>query len=278
VSPPNRGSGVGVPGGHRISDRHWRVLTMVTEHGVLDTAQVAVLLGTSRPTAHRLLDALHTAELLERSATPVGRHHRWYYEVSGLGARALTMARRRRGQREVPAVGERRRALRRQHRVNQFFVDLAGYAARHGQAELFRWWHRVDACHWLREHGVAEPWCDGHGIWIENATTVGFTLHWAVGSTFGFTGPVRITPKAIVDGYSPVARLDAVLVVVADHDEEHALHKAATAHPMPAVVASTIPALIAAHADGPAGPIWATGPPDIISEARHRLIDLPARR
>ena len=76
-------------------DRAQRVLWLVAEHGVLDTTQVAVLLGVSRATAHRVLDALANAELLERHREPQGRDHRWSYQLSWSGRREVTQARRR---------------------------------------------------------------------------------------------------------------------------------------------------------------------------------------
>jgi DNA-binding MarR family transcriptional regulator len=261
-----------------LDDRQWRVLTLVAEQGVLDTVQSAVLVGVSRPTAHRLLDGMYAAGLLARHVTHHGRDHRWYYEVTRSAEEALARAAHRQRRPMIRGIWDRQRAPQRQHRINQFFVDLAGYARRHGQAELFRWWHRVDACHWLEDHGVIEPWCDGCCIWIEDATTIRFTLHWTVGGMLGISGVVRLTPRAIVTGYTDTVQLDAVLVVGADRDEEYALHELAAARPMPAVLGTTTRAVLATHPDGPAGPVWATRLHQVDDGARRRLINVSSDR
>jgi hypothetical protein len=255
-----------------LSDRHWRLCVLVAEHGVLDTAQVAVLLGVSRPTAHRLLTGLCEAGLLDRWASRHGRHHRWYYHISWTGGDVLTQTLRRRG-RSVPlALWERHRDSRRQHEINQFFVDLTSHAHHARSAVLHRWWHRVDACHWLREHGVTDPHCDGHGIWIEDATTVSFTLHWLAGLADPYTGEADPPAERVAACYRRSAPVDAVLVVVDTPEHENAMHHAADLTVRPIVATTMLDLLTEAS---PAGPVWRSGSS---VASRRRLIELRVGR
>jgi hypothetical protein len=260
-----------------LTDRQRRVLLAVAQHGVLDTAQVAVLLTASRPTAHRLLDGLHACGLLARHGARHGRHHRWYYTVSTAGGDAI-LATQRGAAPVVRTLEDRRLDLSRQYQINRLFVDLVAYGHRHGQAELYRWWHRVDAMTWLAELGIDEPRCDGRGIWIENATTVRFLLHWTLEQVYGFYANVRLAPKTILAQYAEITPADALLVVVANLDGERAMHEHAAEHPVGMAVATTTPALLDGHDDGAAGPVWATNADAIASSRRHRLIDVHASR
>ena len=245
-------------------DRAQRVLWLVAEHGVLDTTQVAVLLGVSRPTAHRVLDALANAEVLGRHREHQGRDHRWSYQLSWSGRREVTRARRRA---KLPLLSElsRRTGSRGQQRaINGFFVDLVSRAATSGgRAGLVTWRHRIDARRWLEETGVTSADCDGLGVWIEDGATVRFVLLWLT------WWEADSAVLAILSQAWP--GVDTVLVVTASPvAERQAMAHAATAS---GPVAFTTRQLLAA--EGPAGPIWAVGAGD---HPRRRLADLGPRR
>ncbi len=246
-------------GGPAQRARH--VLGLVGEHGVLDTQQVATLLGISRPTAHRLLDSLVRADLLQRRRAAWGRDHRWLFQLSWSGGQLVTEERRRAKQPALRGLFKRAGVGDRQHLINGFFVDLVSHGAgTDGRAGLVSWRHGVDARRWLAEHGAARLDCDGSGIWVEDGSTVRFVLLWLAGR--------ELDPAAVSRTQLDQAPVDVVLVVTSRTDDELAVLVRAGAHPTRARLAGTT---VAALADaGPAGAIWATRPH---GGNRHRLAD-----
>ena len=228
-----------------------QVLGLVGEHGVLDTQQVATLLGISRPTAHRLLDSLVCADLLERRRAAWGRDHRWLFQLSWSGVQLVTEARRRAKQPVLRGLFKRAGVGDRQHLINGFFVDLVRHGTgTDGRAGLVSWRHGVDARRWLAEHGVARPDCDGSGIWVEDAITVRFALLWL--------DRQEPDPAAVSRAHLDQAPVDVVLVVTAQPEDEQAVLAHAETHPAwTRVACTTMRALTDA---GPADAVWATWP------------------
>ncbi|GAA0265396.1 replication-relaxation family protein [Cryptosporangium japonicum] len=246
------------------------VLRLVAEYGVLDTDQVAVALGMSRPTAHRRLTALTDSGLLYRSREN-SRSHRNRYELApdGLATMAVWMSRDRRlhlpdlAQRAHPLPGGRGK----QDVINRFFLAVAEHGRRAGTGVLHRWLHRVDANRWLADQGLRNARCDGYGVYVTldddaagTAAAVAFTLHWAVTHTPGDDprGNPALDPAVILAGYDRSVRLDVALVVTAGITEEADWLAYAVAHAVPVRIATTSEDLLRIEPDGPAGPIWAT--------------------
>jgi DNA-binding MarR family transcriptional regulator len=232
---------------------------LIAEHGVLDTAQVAVLLGVSRPTAHRVIDGLVEVGLVERRSSPWGRDHRWYAVLSLEGRQLVTLARHQAGQPALRDLSARVGLLDRQHPINGFFVGLVGYAARAGEgAGLVSWQHRIDARRWLAEHGEAAE-CDGVGIWVENGVTLRFALLWHVGR--------RFDPDDLDHGWTAV---NAALVVTGNPAHEHEVLAFAAQRRISCRLATTTRSLL--EAETAADAVWAIAP----DGPRRRLIELTA--
>jgi hypothetical protein len=174
----------------------------------------------------------------------------------------------------LDSLAERRRGRRRQHRINQFFVDLIAYARRHGSAELHRWWHRVDACRWLAGLGASDPWCDGRAIWIEDAVPVRFLLHWTLGTVGSFDVEPHRNLRGIVTQYAATDPGEALLIVTADSDGERAVHEHAVSAGVAAPVATSTAALLSGCVDAAAGQVWAASGEAVTAGARCRLAAL----
>jgi DNA-binding MarR family transcriptional regulator len=231
----------------RLTERAQRALWLVAEHGVLGARQVGVLLGVSRPTAHRLLRELAAAGLLERPKPVRGSEHRRLYRVSWSGGRVVTEAQRRAGLPVFGSLFARPGSPDRQHRVNDFFVALVEHAAgSDGRSGLLGWRHGFDAEAWLAERGVARPDCDGSGIWLEDGRVVRFVVVWD-----------RWESNPMIAGLAGGGLLPVdVVLAVADRLGEPAVLEYTAGCGLAGVVASTTPAILAEV--GPAGPAWAT--------------------
>ena len=158
-----------------LGERHWSLLRLIAEHGVLNTAQVTTLMFGSRPSASRHLGALLKAGLMWRFVVDDDSTHLAYYEISTDGTRLLEQRLRDAGKPVPLALG--RRCGRDQLAVNDFFVRLAAHARMTGVGHLYRWRHALDAAVWLRSRGVPDVASDGYGQWIEGSASIGFLLH-----------------------------------------------------------------------------------------------------
>lgn len=162
-----------------VDERARRAIWLVAEHRVLSAGQVGVLLGVSRPTAHRLLRALAADGLLERPRSQLGSEHRRLYRRSWSGGRLVTQTQRWTGAAVFGSLFARPGRPERQYRVNAFFVALVECAAgSDGRTGLRGWRHGFDAEVWLAQHGVRSPACDGSGIWVEDGRVVRFVVVW----------------------------------------------------------------------------------------------------
>lgn len=251
-----------------LRQRHWSVLAVLAEHGVLHTGQVAALLFGSRPAAVRHLRVLVDAGLVWRFVFDNDSRHLAYYELSIEGREAIA-GRLRAAGRPVPvALGRPGRAML---LVNEFFVALA-VRAQQGRGELFRWRRALEAAVWLREHGVPEAAPAAYGVWIEDNRAVRFMLHVDDGLSAPGTGYPAPSPGEVLKGYrhAPAGVPVTAVVMICSEERERKAHTDLTIAALPVVVAVTTPERLAAAS--PAETIWTragTGPGRLL-----RLIDL----
>lgn len=238
----------------RLGRRHWALLALLAEHGVLHTGQITALLFGSRPAAVRHLTRLMRAGLVRRFVHRNDPTHLAYYELSADGAERLTV-RLREANRPVPvAMGKPGPDL---FVVNEFFVGLVGEARRQGRGVLFRWRRALEAAVWLREHAVpAAP--SAYGVWIEDGAAVRFLLH----VDHDKPGRLSSTPAppaaAWLADYRQAPRgvpATAVLVLCPTRQREDELHRDLTADPLPVTVATTTFEQLATAGNG-AEAIW----------------------
>ncbi len=249
--------------GEGVVVRARHALWLVAEHGVLSARQVGVLLGVSRPTAHRLLRELAADGLLERPKPEHGSEHRQLYRVSWSGGRMVTEAQRRAGLPVFASLFARPGVPERQYRVNELFVTLVEHAAgSDGRSGLLGWRHGFDAEVWLAESGVARPECDGSGIWLEDGRVVRFVVVWDRWESNPMIGELA------GGGRLPV---DVVLVVAGNRRGEAAVLEYAARRALVGVVACTTAAILTEA--GPAGPAWTTTVAELL-DGRRRLGEL----
>ncbi|MFI7211683.1 replication-relaxation family protein [Micromonospora maritima] len=237
LQPPARQPGDGQVRG--LGQRHWALLSLLAEHGVLHTGQVETLMFGSRPAAARHLGALARAGLVWRFVYDDDPRHVAFYQLSTAGAEALA-ARLRAAGRAVPvALG---RPGLDEFVVNEFFVGLAAHARERGQAELFRWRRAVEATAWLREHGVPEVTPSAYGVWIEDGRAVRFVLHVEHAEAAALSGRAVPPPADVLAGYRRAPRgvpVTAVLVLCSSVEREAEVRRMVAAAPLPVVVGST---------------------------------------
>ncbi|MFY1673182.1 replication-relaxation family protein [Plantactinospora sp. WMMB334] len=231
------------------------MLSLLAEHGVLHTGQVAMLMFGSRPAAARHLGVLARAGLVWRFVYDDDPSHLAFYELSTAGAEVLT-ARLRQAGRAVPvALGKPGPDVL---VVNDFFVSLVAQARERGRGELFRWRRALEAAVWLREHGVADVAPAAYGVWIEHGLTVRFVLHVDHDEAAPITGSPAPPPADALTGYRHAPRgvpVTAVLVLCPTSDRQTELHRDLAAVPLPVPVASTTLDLLA-EASSAAEAIW----------------------
>jgi hypothetical protein len=263
-----------------LTGTHWRLVSLLGEHGVLDTNQVAVLLFGSRPTAHRHLADLHRAGLVERFVFVRDRAHLLHHRLTTIGVGALTTRLERAGRPVPHGLAHRGQQVDEVLQVNQFFTDLVAAGANAG-GHLYRWWHGLDAGVWLRTHRVGSAVCDGCGWWIEQGMAVRFLFYLdpALLERAEPGGQPALSPDELplwailstcqsADAGLPV---DVITVLT---EREGALREVLDRLELPVPIATTTAVLLKVAEAGPAGPVWRTGP----SPARRRLIDLSARQ
>jgi hypothetical protein len=175
----------------RLTDRDLTLLGWLADHEVLTTDQIAHALFPSVDFAQRRLLKLHQAGVLERF-----RPHRWdggsypfHYVLDQLGVDVVAA---QRAEEELPRRDQARRRrwwltnranLPHRLAVNQFFIDLAGYARTHPDTALARWWpsarcQRFGGFMDLDGQTDVTLWgatiaCDGHGVWTHTIPTHG---------------------------------------------------------------------------------------------------------
>ncbi|WP_173079159.1 replication-relaxation family protein [Phytohabitans rumicis] len=183
----------------QLTDRDHILLGWLADHGVLTSFQIAHALFPSTDYAQDRLRKLITLGVLDRfrPQKPDGGSYPYHYVLAQLGVEVVAA---QRGE-ELPRKDAARR--RRWHLTNranlphklgtnQFFIDLAGYARTHTDAELRLWWPesacrtvgpfmRADASkltHFFQPR--IRP--DGYAIWVEHGVTVSIFVEYDTGT------------------------------------------------------------------------------------------------
>ncbi len=202
-----------------LTDRDHILLGWLADHGVLTSFQIAHALFPSRDFAQERLRKLTNLKVLARfrPQKPDGGSYPYHYVLDQLGVDVVAA---QRGD-EMPRRDQAR--LRRWHLtnranlphllgVNQFFIDLAGYARTHPETNLDRWWpaSRCQVAGAFREPGEdnvmvlaykAKVRPDGHGIWTERDRQTSFFVEFDTGSE-----PLwKLVDK--LDGYTALAKM-----------------------------------------------------------------------
>jgi hypothetical protein len=176
----------------QLTDRDLLLLDWLADHKVLTTAQIAHALFGPLDFAQRRLLHLHRLGLLERfrPLRAGGGSYSWHYVLDHLGAQFVAASRDDRPPRPAETTERIRRiatsrTLKHLLGINQFFIDLAGYAQVQPSAHLERWWS---------EQRCAQPGAfvhatffspvrpDGHGIWAEDGQRVAFFFEYDTGT------------------------------------------------------------------------------------------------
>jgi hypothetical protein len=249
-----------------LTGRDRDLLGLLDAHRVLTTGQVQRLMFTAVRTCQIRLALLRRLGLLERFrfARDGGGSYPWHWSLGLAGARLQAAA----AGRPAPTPrGHAEQLLRLTvaghltHLVatNEFFVRLRHHTRTHPHTRLQRWWSERQAT--ARFLGIRP---DGHGIWTEATTTVGFHLECDLG-----TEPLpRLVSK--LESYQRLAYAGGpdypVLFWLPSPRREAHLHQLLHHQPQPVQVAT------ATHEADPAGPVWL--PPG--GRRRVRLAELPA--
>jgi Replication-relaxation len=262
-----------------LTRRDRDLLTLLEDHQVMTTDQLARVFFTRARTCLLRLEVLRGLDLLDRFrfARPYGGTEPWKW-VLGVG-----------GARFQAAVAARPAPTDRAHRehtlrlsaspgldhlltTNEFFVrlhhaartpagpapardegraisgraatgDRAGSAAASGGMSLDRWWPERTAT--ARFPGIAP---DGHGLWTTHSRTVGIFVECDLGSE----NLPRLTAK--LPGYARLADAGGpcypVLFWLGSTERETNLQKLLRADPPP------VPVATATHDSDPAGAVW----------------------
>ena len=267
----------------RLTPRDRFLLTLLAEHYLLSTRQIARALFDSLRSAQQRLTILHRLDVLDRYAPGAangGMETPYLYGLGRIGLQQHPTVYNdldRAGLK--PPRSSRERFLRltrspaREHLlgVNQFFVDLYHHARTQPGAALLRWWSEQHATQVYnsrlttaqpRTTGGVHP--DGHGVWTAHGRTVSFFVEHDRG-----TEPLsRVVTK--FKGYEQLANQGhrpAVLLWVPHRIREAGLLELMDGLTFPMPVATAV------HSDDPAAPIWA-----LSTNPDHRLAlhELPA--
>lgn len=171
----------------QLTDRDRLLLDWLADHKVLTTFQICHALFGSLDFAQRRLLKLHRLGLVDRfrPLRAGGGSYPWHYVLDQLGAELVAGSRGEKPPRRGETVERMRRVATSRNLdhllgLNQFFIDLAGYARVHPPARLERWWS---------EQRCAQPGAfatavissvrpDGHGIFAEDSRCLAFYLEW----------------------------------------------------------------------------------------------------
>ncbi|MQA02164.1 MAG: hypothetical protein GEV07_05365 [Streptosporangiales bacterium] len=169
----------------QITDRDHTLLTLLADHQVLTTEQIARTLFASDNVARKRLVLLTRRGVLARfrSCTRPGSQS-WRYTLGPLGAMVHAAST---GTATIPTAAktyERTLKLARSPRlahllgVNEFFTRLAAHARANPEYELVDWLserHATAAC-----ARIVHP--DGYGTWRDNNHDIGFFLEYDTGT------------------------------------------------------------------------------------------------
>jgi hypothetical protein len=255
-----------------LTERDRFCVSVLAEHQVLTTAQLAQLCFPGLDVAQRRLLRLARLGVLDRFRwhALVGSEA-WHYTLGPAGA-ALDAAGRGA---DPPRPAElRRRALRLAASpplahllgVNGFFCALGAQARAEPGTALVSWWSERRCAERYGE--LVRP--DAQGIWAEHGRQVGFFVEYDTG-----TEPLaRVAGK--LDGYAELAAAGGprhpVCIWLGSAAREAHLRRLLADRPSHVTIATASAELAAACGTGPAGAIWLTAG----AEHRRRLVDLPA--
>jgi hypothetical protein len=249
-------------------DRH--LVSVLAEHQVLTTNQIAQLAFPRLDVAQRRLLRLTRLGLLDRFRwhTLVGSET-WHYTLGPLGA-ALVAAER--GV-DAPMPSQvKRRTLRLAasprlaHLVglNGWFCALAGHTQTHPDTALAEWRSERRCAEHYGE--LVRP--DAKGTWIEAGRPISFFLEYDTGSET----IARVTAK--LDDYQQLAMAGGpdhpVLIWLPSPTRETHLHQQLAARPPRGPVATATAQYTEALGSDPTGPVWLQPGHD----RRRQLIDL----
>lgn len=177
-----------------LTDRDHRLLGWLYDHGVLTTDQIAHALFPSLDFTQRRLLKLLGYGVVDRfrPQRPDGGSYPYHYVLDQLGVEVVAAQRGDDPPRRNQARQRRHHLTSRANLthllgVNQFFIDLAGYARTRPATELARWW---PASHFHATSGFVQeddsphlmltrkPRPDGHGVWTERDKEVPFYLEY----------------------------------------------------------------------------------------------------
>jgi Replication-relaxation len=229
-----------------LTDRDHVLLGWLADHGVLTSFQIAHALYPSIDFAQKRLRKLIAIGVIARfrPQKPDGGSYPYHYVLDQLGVDVVAAQRGDELPRRDQAKRRRwyltnRANLPHLLGVNQFFVDLAGYARTRSDTALERWWpaSRCQQPGAFRDPGQQDPhvWLykpavrpDGHGIWHERDWRVPYFLEYDTGAEPLGTLVDKIT------GYENLAHVyDRVWPVLFDlHSpirERHLHHQLSTA-------------------------------------------------
>jgi hypothetical protein len=257
----------------RVSPRRRRILAFLAFHGVGRTAEVGLVAGVTRLTAHRDLTWLHRAGLVERLRSEQDSTHGWWYDITDDGVRVVVGEIRASGGVPPPGLGLREPSAG-HHLV---FLPLVAYAAAHrGECELLGWLGGVDTALWLRPYGLTHLHPDASGVWVERDRAVRFLVGvdrgagiWAPAEQQSVAGLDRLVEPYQRDGL--VVPVSVVLFVLTTVEREQELLSVLDRDPLPVPAAATSVPLLKVRS--PADASWQVpGQP-----YRRRLIDVAAR-
>jgi hypothetical protein len=185
----------------RLTERDHLLLGWLADHNVLTSFQIAHALYPSLDFAQRRLSKLCAKDMLVlgrfRPLRAEGGTYPYHYLLAQRGTELVAVAR---GE-DLPRRDQARK--RRWHLtnranlphllgLNQFFIDLAGYARTHPDASLDRWWpaSRFTTYHGFLERGdspttlpaLPQVRPDGHGIFTEHGRSVPFYVEHDTGT------------------------------------------------------------------------------------------------
>lgn len=279
----------------RLTDRDHLILSLLDQHKVLTTEQIAAAEFRSVRRAQDRLAQLRTLGLVFgfRESYRDGGTSQTRFALGYLGARAIAAQRAE----NPPTKQAHQRALERlawwpklghQLGVNGFFCDLVARARRTrdatpkeplGSSEpggLKQWWseQRCTLLFWNRDVKLRP---DGYGCWVEHGRWVRFFLEYDTGTE----ALSKVTHKITDYATFPTDAFGILLFSVHSTKREialrHALRRQAGSGHQRLVIATTARDL--QHPDGPAGPVWSLWSPDRGDPVaqRLRLAELPER-
>ena len=242
-----------------LTHRDRDLLTLLEDHQVMTSDQLARIFFTHLRTCQLRLDVLRGLDLLDRFrfARPYGGTEPWKWILGYAGARfqaasAARPAPTERAHREHALRLSANPSLGHLLATNEFFARLH-HAARTsrgaargragGEVRVDRWWSERTAS--VRFPGI-QP--DGHGVWTTHGRTVGFHLECDLGTE----NLTRLTGK--LAGYARLAAAGGpaypVLFWLPSAERETNLQELLRAESPP------VPVATATHDVDPAGPVW----------------------